>query len=506
MNTRDDEFDNLILSEYDAKMERSHKRKMPKTINVSLKDYVGLLIKVINQMNVQLGPDQNLDVVNLLNVDSKTKRSKMSYDDDLENECNSKNTSLAMDIIMNALTNADYKFEFSYTNLVFFLTTHSIYINQDDFVVVKDKKRDDKRKNSGGLILNEYAKAPTQFRMFIYNSEQTDVEALRMIVFHKLTLPIETFDFLKYSINIPQTIIDKKQEHRTTHAYLNIYQFKRTTVLMTNKLVYFYEKNTLANASSLEKEMLMEPMAKLNKYPNCFIILDVLVSSKVTLLDFHYSNIESFEWTPSYRKRVEYLKCIFGNVLKIAPEIEYDENCCTYLAKGIDSGSDYMYCKPNPTIAILGYKNDVKNLIVGVMNNDVLEIQNNHKFELGGPVIHKLSIMLLDAKLHNTPPETIMICNKKIDVDGIPNDCHLTDNPIVLEVKDNKLGEESDELPSSVQFIKQIGQMKEETSMSKHLSKLLKNPIGLVNAFKADQTIFHQYFKLMESTGIEIKP
>ena len=453
----------------------SRKRKLcDKNKSIDLKTFISIALRVAPQYN---GSGASVDfkdctdiiesILNVQDVKRPTLESDMSeYYMDENKYCvfAKEHTQEEMKVIMHHtitwiiqyLSGKDFKLEFTFGLLMYYLATWERFVNTESFKNCSSMSTSNNKVVTAGGILWEYYKSPFGFQQYLSNCDEQDLEGLKIVHRCKVSISNACFDALKHinEMSLPEYVVEKTCKVDPDYKYIASFNFKRCYLLITNRMLWVIDNGTFSYAPhSIEKELLVEVMWKLE--PNDYIVLDVLLATRYTIIDV-YNNSLNIDLTADYNSRINAVKNIFG-VFKLPTfETADDKANISFIAKPmVEDKPPYVYSKPLSVAAIVAVSN--KNVHLGYVGKSdeyllpTLVVSNSSDFS--GPCVPFTTIKSTNepATQNDDGSFNCKVNGVLYNTINVPTDAYVFSEPVVVEVKEsNKLGSIVNQTPSAL--------------------------------------------------------
>lgn len=451
------------------------------------------------------------------------------------------------DILCLELEKQNAIFHFSKEALKFFLVTHSRFLKPSDFIntnEIGNNNNDggngggkfDKKSNKNvtmltcGNILNEYCKDLEKVISNLQRTEQSDIDALKLIVNYKLSLPSIMYT-VKNKIQIPSVSYEyaKEDNKKPDHVFIPITSFKRATILVTVDTVLLYDNNFIVPSNNIEKDFTATILQNSKLKAAEYMVLDISLGVKCKVIDLLATNYneepenenERISWKTRYTHKTVLPSCYddrIAMVHDILPNVKtvnfhtYEQHVknvnetnaledFSYIQKprnGQPTDTSYIYIKPNLTAAVIGIQ-DI-NVCLAFIDVEKKQFHVKTKAVLSGPALFDLGTTPMQKKKINEDnnDKTIRYGGEIYGLVGDLKSVELFQYVIPIILKDNnKIGAISDRMISTLSEYASIFNTKNQNIIQLHTTDMqdpqqMSNFINSIREFAKLNPDFHK--------------
>lgn len=433
-----------------------------------------------------------------------------------------------------ALERVNANLQFSREHFKYFLATYKRSVTVSNFVDTNRiktganggataKKLKSTARLQNGAILLEYAKSPYMFASNLSRCEPTDVEALRLIVENDISVSPTIYLSIPCRLHDVHYNVDKIDTQRPDHVRIPIMNFKRATLLVSEFIVLLYDgAQFVLPTPNIERDItaVMISSAGLKRKEN--VVLDVLLSSKLRVIDIIGTNKEDFYIPEDYAKRLKTIAETFQGIKTVTLDENFDGGSYLQKSKFRHDAPVYIHYKPNHTLAAVGMRNNTVFLAYQDDNGDLAYRLNTVN---SGPASLALCVATLQASQSGASTKTVEATptitleddesndKKQVRVLGLENetDVQLFSSVIRIELKDgNALGSLSANPVTNLREYKPPASSKDANGATvpsiDNLTAIFNDPNNYGNVLKAltKSTQFDAYIKGMHSDVVSL--
>lgn len=405
--------------------------------------------------------------------------------------------------------------QFGRESLKYFLATHQLYVSVSDFVDTNRLKTSCAKlkttsRLSNGAILVEYAKSKSMFASNLSRCDSADVDAIRYIVESGMSVSQSIYRYLLFDFTDVPYVAEKNDSQRPDHVRIPIMTVKRTAMMITDSVVLMYDGRQFALPSpAVERDIAATIFDASRLKSKEYVVLDVLLTSKLRLIDVISTNVERLNEPLEYAARLKRLSETFPDIKTVS--LNDSKLDGSFIQKSVFAHTDpvYFYHKPNHTLAAVGLQNNTVLLAYEDDSGDLvfkLSTVNSGQVSLALGAV-KLQQPAADATASYAPlgtddgvadrPPTIQSVDengtwRKVNIVGLAHgpDVRLFTRAVRVEWKDgNKLGSLSRSRVTNVSEYKPLTSQKESGNGAalsvNSLTTFMNDPNNLDSLIKA---------------------
>lgn len=376
---------------------------------------------------------------------------------------------------------------------------------------------------TNGTILNEYGKGLDVFIAAMSRSDNSDISALKQIIKRPFCIDPKLYGpIINTQFKRPQLLVDVKSMARNDYAQISFTNHKQMFVMLTAHIVMVHDNQQFVVPSSIvEREFTwtIKQTSKLSR-PDDYVILDVLIASKVKVIDLlAYSHEGNTTLPDSYEARLNLVKTLVPNIqiatfttntnsgstvgTTVETAVAAIANTMTmgnsssatnanlepsYISKPLHGfGPTYIYNKYNLTAAAVGISG--KAVVLAFFENNELTIKS--KTSIVGPLSYLLTVKPTQPPIVDVNDQTIVNIEHNgtmYRVKGDVRDVQFFTSVLPVELKDvNRLGCISDREISLVSDYKPVVVRRETVVYDDIKHTILQNASVLFRIFEEDE-------------------
>lgn len=411
-----------------------------------------------------------------------------------------------------ALERINASLHFGRESLKYFLATHQHNVSVSDFVDTNRLKTTCAKlkttsRLSNGAILVEYAKSKSMFASNLSRCDSADVDAIRFIVETGMSVSQSIYRYLLYDFTDVPYVVEKSESLRPDHVRIPIMNVKRTAMMITDSVVLMFDGRQFALPSpAVERDITATIFDASRLSSKEYVVLDVLLTSKLRLIDMISTNVQRLNAPVEYAERLKLLSETFPDIKTVSlNDSKFDGS---YIQKSVYAYTEpvYYYQKPNHTLAAVGLQNNTVLLAYEDDRGDLvfkLSTVNSGQVSLALGAV-KLQQPAVDATASYAPisdgvadrPTILSVAEngtwRKVNIVGLAYgaDLRLFTKAVRVEWKDgNKLGSLSRNPVTNVSEYKPLASQKESgngaTLSMNSLTTFMNDPNNLDSLIKA---------------------